>query len=324
MQAVEGGGCVATPNPVWRSASRPGQRKWLSAAGARRLRPGVARTTTTVEISNPGFQAIFEHALDPMLIADDDARYLDANPAACEFFGLSRAQLCARRVADFAPPEAKADFDRVWELFLHEGKQRGEYQLQMPDGRLCDIEFSATAHVLPGRHLSILRDVSDRKRLEADRERLLMRVQELARTDPLTGLANRRVWNERVDEELRRANRTRDPVTIVMLDLDDFKSLNDTRGHAAGDGLLRDIATRWQAQLRDIDLLARVGGDEFRLLLPSCAAGEEQPVLQRLHAEMPEGHTVSAGVACWDGVEDAARLLERADHALYQHKKDQP
>jgi PAS domain S-box-containing protein len=140
-------------------------------------------------MSDADFQAIFEHALDPMLMADDDARYLDANPAACEFFGLSRAQLCTRRVADFAPPEAKADFDTVWKLFLREGKQRGEYQLQMPDGRLCDIEFSATANVLPGRHLSILRDVSERKRLEAERERLIVSVQELARTDPLTGLS---------------------------------------------------------------------------------------------------------------------------------------
>ncbi len=273
-------------------------------------------------MSDAGFQAIFEHALDPMLIADDEARYLDANPAACEFFGLSRAQLCTRRVADFVPPEAKADFDTVWKLFLCEGRQRGEYQLQMSDGRLCDIEFSATANVLPGRHLSILRDVSERKRLEAERERLLVSVQELARTDPLTGLANRRVWNERVDEELRRADRTREPVTIAMLDLDDFKTLNDTRGHAAGDELLRDVATRWRAQLRDIDLLARIGGDEFCLLLPGCSAGEEHPVLQRLLAEMPEGHTVSAGVARWDGVEDASRLLERADHALYQHKKN--
>jgi diguanylate cyclase (GGDEF)-like protein/PAS domain S-box-containing protein len=272
-------------------------------------------------MSDAGFQAIFEHALDPMLMADDDARYLDANPAACEFFGLSRAQLCTRRVVDFAPPEAKADFDTVWKLFLREGKQRGEYQLQMPDGRLCDIEFSATANVLPGQHLSILRDVSERKRLEAEREQLIVSVQELARTDPLTGLPNRRVWNERVDEELRRANRTREPITIAMLDLDNFKTLNDTRGHAAGDALLRDIATRWQAQLRDFDLLARVGGDEFCLLLPSCSAGEEHPVLQRLLAEMPEGHTVSAGVVSWDGAEDGARLLERADRALYQRKK---
>ena len=274
-------------------------------------------------MSDDSFHAIFEHALDPMLIAGDDAQYLDANPAACEFFGLSRAQLCDRRVADFAPPQARADFDSVWKVFLRDGKQQGEYQLQMPDGRLRDIEFSATANVLPGRHLSILRDVSERKRLEAERERLLASVQELARTDPLTGLPNRRVWNERVDEELRRANRTREPVTIAMLDLDDFKTLNDTRGHAAGDELLRDIATRWRTQLRDIDLLARVGGDEFRLLLPNCSAGEEQPVLRRLCTEMPEGRTFSVGVARWDGVEDAARLLERADDALYEDKHDQ-
>ena len=258
-----------------------------------------------------------------MLIADDDARYLDANPAACEFFGLSRSQLCARRVVDVAPAEAKAEFDTVWKLFLRAGKQRGEYQLQMPDGRLCDIEFSATANVLPGRHLSILRDASERRRLETERERLLVKMQELARTDSLAGMPNRRVWNERVEDELRRAKRTREPITIVMLDLDDFKTLNDKRGHAAGDELLRAVAKRWRAQLREIDLLARVGGDEFRLLVPSCPGGDEQPVLQRLLTAMPEGHTFSAGVARWDGAEDAARLLERADDALYQHKKDQ-
>ena len=120
-------------------------------------------------MSDISFEAIFEHALDPMLVADDDARYVDANPAACELFGLSRAQLCTHRVVDFAPPQAKAQFDTVWKRFLRDGKQRGDYQLQMPDGRICDIEFSATANVVPGRHLSIIRDVSQRKRLEAER-----------------------------------------------------------------------------------------------------------------------------------------------------------
>jgi HTH-type transcriptional regulator, bacterioopsin transcriptional activator and related proteins len=77
-------------------------------------------------MSDDGFYAIFEYSLDPMLVAADDARYIDANPAACEFFGLSRAELCARRVVDFAPPAAKAQFDAVWKLFLRAGQPRGE------------------------------------------------------------------------------------------------------------------------------------------------------------------------------------------------------
>jgi diguanylate cyclase (GGDEF)-like protein/PAS domain S-box-containing protein len=275
-------------------------------------------------MSDAGFRAIFEHALDPMLVAADDARYVDANPAACEFFGLSRAELCARRVVDFAPPQAKAEFSTAWSCFLHAGKQRGEYQLELPDGRVRDIEFSATANILPGRHLSIIRDVSDRKVREAERERLMVSVQTLARTDPLTELPNRRVWTERVTEELQRAKRSNEPPTIAIIDLDDFKTLNDTHGHAAGDRLLKALARGWQAQLREIDLLARVGGDEFCLLLPSCSAGEERRVLQRLRAVMPNGQTFSAGAATWDGEEQPERLFERADRALYQDKKDDP
>lgn len=272
-------------------------------------------------MSDAGFQAIFERALDPMLVADDDARYVDANPAALEFFGLSREELCTRRVVDFAPPAAEAEFDAVWSLFLHEGKQRGDYQLQMPDGRICDIEFSATANVLPGCHLSIIRDVTERKRLEAEREQLIARVQELARTDPLTELPNRRVWNERLADEMRRARRFVEPLAIAILDLDNFKALNDSRGHAAGDRLLQEIAAGWPAQLRDIDLLARLGGDEFGLLLPTCSQSEQRRVLERLRDAMPSGHTFSVGVASWDGAEEADRLLERADRSLYEDKK---
>jgi diguanylate cyclase (GGDEF)-like protein/PAS domain S-box-containing protein len=271
-------------------------------------------------MSDVGFRAIFEGALDPMLLADDDARYVDANPAACAFFGLSHAELCTLRVIDFTPEEARAEFSAVWNLFLHKGKQRGEYALQMPDGRICEIEFSATANVRPGQHLSIIRDISERKRLDAERERLIAVANDLARTDPLTGLPNRRVWNERIADELYRAKRSNEPLTIALIDLDDFKMLNDTRGHAAGDELLQTVATGWKKQLRDIDLLVRGGGDEFWLLFPACPPGLEHAVLQRMRTAMPPGQTFSAGTATWDGTEGATELLERADRALYEDK----
>jgi diguanylate cyclase (GGDEF)-like protein/PAS domain S-box-containing protein len=271
-------------------------------------------------IADAGFRAIFELALDPMLVADDQARYVDANPAACAFFALSREELCTRRVVDFAPAEAKAEFDAVWQAFLGAGNQRGEYVLELPDGRSCHIEFSATANVLPGQHLSIIRDISERKRFEREREELIMRVRELALTDPLTELPNRRAWNERLLLELRRPRHSHEVVMIAVLDLDGFKRLNDARGHAVGDQLLHDIAARWQSQLREGELLARVGGDEFCLLVPDCSVADGEQVLQRLLAVMPEGQHCSVGVAVWDTVEDAAGLFERADHALYDSK----
>jgi diguanylate cyclase (GGDEF)-like protein/PAS domain S-box-containing protein len=271
-------------------------------------------------MSEVGFGAIFEAALDPMLLADNDARYIDANQAACAFFGLSRTELCTLGVVDFTPEKARAEFSAVWNLFLFEGKQRGEYALQMPDGRICEIEFSATAHIRPGQHLSIIRDISERKRFDAERDRLITIANGLARTDSLTGLPNRRVWNDRIVDELHHAKRSNEPLTIAVIDLDDFKMLNDTRGHAAGDTLLQTVATNWQKQLRDIDLLVRVGGDEFWLLFPACPPGLEHTVLQRMRTAMPPGQTFSAGTATWDRAEGATELLERADQALYHDK----
>jgi diguanylate cyclase (GGDEF)-like protein/PAS domain S-box-containing protein len=267
-----------------------------------------------------GFRALFEGALDSMLLADDDARYVDANPAACVFLGLSRAEIRRLRVVDFAPEPAKAVFDQVWQAFLQEGKQQGDYQLVLPDGRVRDVEFSATADVLPGRHLSIIRDVTERKRLDAERDAQIAHAQELARTDPLTGLPNRRVWNERIAEEFHRAERSQKPMTIAVIDLDGFKAVNDRLGHVAGDELLQESSEAWKRQLRKTDLLARVGGDEFLLLFPECPAERAQDVLDRMRNAMPPGQSFSAGTATWDGAESAVELLERADQALYEVK----
>lgn len=298
--------------------SMPG-RRWSSTD----RRSGVVSSRRRHLLSDDGFRAIFDGSLDPMLLADDDARYVDANPAACTFLGLEREELLARRVIDFTPEEARAEFSAVWKRFLLEGKQRGEYGLHLPDGRLCDVEFSATANVRPGQHLSILRDVSARKRSEAERDRLIASAHTQARTDPLTGLSNRRVWDERITEEFHRAKRSNQPLTIAVIDLNGLKMLNDTQGHLAGDRLLQTLGIAWQRQLRNVDLLARVGGDEFWLLFPSCPPDLGHDAIQRMRAAAPPGQTFSAGTATWDGTESAGSLLDRADQALYKEKLTQ-
>jgi diguanylate cyclase len=146
----------------------------------------------------------------------------------------------------------------------------------------------------------------------------------LARTDPLTGLANRRGWDEQLHRELARARRSGAAVSVALLDLDDFKSFNDAHGHQAGDRLLVEAAAAWRCQLRDVDVLCRWGGDEFALLLPDCSGSEAEEVLARLGPATPSLQSCAAGVATWDGRETVHDLLQRADRTLFEEKRVRP
>jgi len=143
----------------------------------------------------------------------------------------------------------------------------------------------------------------------------------LARTDPLTGLANRRGWDEQLGRELSRAQRSGGALSVALLDLDNFKSFNDAHGHQAGDRLLVEAAAAWREQLRDIDVLCRWGGDEFALVLPDCSAREAEEVIARLGPATPSLQSCAAGVAAWDGDETLHDLLRRADTALVEEKR---
>jgi diguanylate cyclase (GGDEF)-like protein len=139
-----------------------------------------------------------------------------------------------------------------------------------------------------------------------------------AGTDPLTGVANRRAWEAESARLLAHAQRTREPLTVAVLDLDGFKAVNDTAGHSAGDALLCSLATQWGAELRRSDLLGRLGGDEFVLCLPGTDAARCDEMLERLRAA--SSAPWSAGTATVSPGEDLAAVLVRADAALYRQK----
>lgn len=142
-----------------------------------------------------------------------------------------------------------------------------------------------------------------------------------AMEDPLTGLANRRAWDERLEEELARSRRTGQALSVVMIDLDGFKAVNDRGGHEAGDRLLQDLSRAWQAAVRGGgDFLARLGGDEFAILAPASDAIGVRRLAKRLGEVLPAGIAVSIGVATWDGTENASDLLRRADQTMYVTK----
>lgn len=163
--------------------------------------------------------------------------------------------------------------------------------------------------------------VGDLLGIVEQRQALHQRLAELALTDQLTGLPNRRAWQEGLDRELSRAGRESHPLCVAVIDLDDFKGYNDEHGHLAGDAMLRETARAWRGVLRAGDLLARYGGEEFAVVIPAWPLADAVTVVERLRAATPGGQTCSAGVACWDQHETGTSLFARADAALYAAKQ---
>ena len=175
---------------------------------------------------------------------------------------------------------------------------------------------------LPERLSALMSLLAAEAAVAIERSDLLTRLQAVARTDELTGLANRRAWDEELSRELARANREEQWVCVAMLDLDHFKRFNDEHGHQAGDRLLKRLAATWREVLRPTDVLVRYGGEEFVVLLPNCELTTGVDVVERLRQATPQGETCSAGVVAWDGSESPEALVSRADAALYRAKRE--
>jgi diguanylate cyclase (GGDEF)-like protein len=161
------------------------------------------------------------------------------------------------------------------------------------------------------------------RRLVGRVEQLFARLHDLARTDMLTGLPNRRAWQELLQRESAAARRNRGSLTVALLDLDSFKPYNDTHGHLAGDRLLLSVIAAWRATLRETDVLARWGGDEFALLLPACGLDEAETLLDRMRGACPEA-PFSVGLVESEGDLLPEELLALADERLYRAKRGRP
>lgn len=156
---------------------------------------------------------------------------------------------------------------------------------------------------------------------------LLEQVRKMADTDALTGVANRRTFEQVLEREVSRAGRNGEQVTLIMFDIDHFKAINDTHGHQMGDEILKKVAATLAAGCRDFDVPARYGGEEFAIVLPSCSSKESLVVAERLRrslgeADNPVPITASAGVATFPAhAVDPERLIAAADEALYESKR---
>ena len=133
----------------------------------------VRMSAAALAASESQFRSLFESTLDAVVITNGEGNYVDANPAACELLGCEKQELLGRNVFEFIEPENRAEVEESWRSFTRDGEQRGEFRLRRADGRVIDVEFSAKANFLPGKHLSVLHDITDRRNAEIERARLL-------------------------------------------------------------------------------------------------------------------------------------------------------
>jgi diguanylate cyclase (GGDEF)-like protein len=149
------------------------------------------------------------------------------------------------------------------------------------------------------------------------RQDVIDQLTDEALTDPLTELPNRRAWDAHIGSTMGDGEH---PVAVAMFDIDRFKQFNDSYGHPAGDRLLRETAAAWRREIRADDFLARLGGEEFALLLTGHHTASVKALVERLRKSMPGEQTVSAGIAVRIDGETPDQLLSRADRALYEAK----
>ncbi|MFH1060684.1 MAG: diguanylate cyclase, partial [Pseudomonadota bacterium] len=271
-------------------------------------------------------QRLFELSLVMLCVTGVDGYFREVNPAWSAILGWTPEELKARTCLEFIHPDDRAETLATFAR-LAQGQTVSGYENRMrcKDGTWRWLLWNSVPVLKTGLIYCAALDVTERKRLEADLVRL-------ATIDSLTNICNRHHFLERAEQEIQRVRRYgRAGLALMMMDLDHFKEINDRHGHEAGDKVLSEMAARVLDMLRESDVMGRLGGEEFAVLLVEAGDGEALRVAQRLRATLAQSpmlagqtaisYTVSIGVASLQpgdqGVED---LLRRADQALYQAK----
>jgi diguanylate cyclase (GGDEF)-like protein/PAS domain S-box-containing protein len=290
------------------------------------------RTRRALRASESRYRSLFEDSRDAVYITSYDGEVLDMNPAGLEMFGYDREELIgadARRL--YADPDERGRFEA--EIAESGSVKDFEVELQRKEGMVMDCLVTSSAQCDESGEIThyrgIIRDITERKRLEAQ-------LEQRALHDWLTGLPNRALLRERLKEAIARSERHGKGFLLAFVDLDDFKEINDMLGHEAGDRVLEEVADRLQTIFRCEDTIARVGGDEFVLLLEHVDDVEADEAvstrLERVFEPPFELHRraidldASIGISHRIGREhaptfEADDLIRAADRAMYRAKR---
>jgi diguanylate cyclase (GGDEF)-like protein/PAS domain S-box-containing protein len=272
---------------------------------------------------------VFESTLEGVVITDATGRITAINRAFSSITGYSEAEVLGRTPSILASGKHDADFYRVmWHSIEESGGWQGEIWNRRRNGEIYPQWLSiSTVRDESGDLANFVGVFSDVSHIKASEEKL----EHLSHYDPLTDLPNRRLLQSRLEHALEQARRHRDHLALLFLDLDRFKDINDGLGHPSGDELLRQLALRLRGRLRDEDTLARVGGDEFVVLIeqlerPEHIASVAQSLLEVFGTPFVLGDrevyvTGSIGISLYpDDASDLTGIMRNADTALYQAK----
>lgn len=273
---------------------------------------------------------LVENAWDVIWTMGLDGAITYVSPAIERVRGLTPEEAMRQPLDQIHPPESAAHVGPYFtELFtaIATGADlptyRGEREYYRKDGSIMYGELQVIPHVDEDGNvieiLGVTRDISDRRLYEQELRRMAV-------TDPLTGVWNRRHGEALLTADIAEARRTGRPLSVLMLDIDHFKVINDTFGHEAGDRVLTEMTDLMQTFLRDDDVLCRWGGEEFVLVLRDFDVPEASLLAETLRRTVESSHlngakvTVSIGLATLDVNDTLASLLDRADQALYDAK----
>ncbi|MDO9515695.1 MAG: PAS domain S-box protein [Syntrophales bacterium] len=292
---------------------------------------GVSRDVTqqkqaerALQESEERYRNLFEKTASPIMITDPNGLFIDWNDAALTFLECTREELVKRNVHDFLPPESQeAAKDKQKDSWRLDRTGEAEYLI---GEKIKILELSMTPAVLNGRDVvfGVGKDVTERKQTE---ERLAY----MATHDQLTDLPNRALFGDRLELELEKSRRNNKMLAVILFDLDRFKEVNDTLGHGVGDLLLKELGHRLRDCLRKSDTVARMGGDEFFMLLCDISSEKDADIIADKILDairrpfLPESNeihmTASLGVAFYpkDG-DDVETLIQKADIAMYEAK----
>jgi diguanylate cyclase (GGDEF)-like protein/PAS domain S-box-containing protein len=284
------------------------------------------------------FNALFDGASIGIVRSDTDGDVVDVNPAVEEILGYSAAEMLGRSFRDFMHQddlqESIVRFDQMMAGVCNSYQFERRYHRK--DGKIVWGQTTAVlerdADGRPRFVHSMIENITERKLAEQALVRQSELNQHQALHDALTGLANRTLFNERIEQAIREAERERTQVAVLVMDLDNFKEVNDSLGHHAGDVLLAELGSRVGGAVRAVDTVARLGGDEFGILLRKAGGREETiPAIERVCQSVERPVTVqglplsveaSIGVALYpDDGRDVETLLQRADVAMYAAKE---
>ncbi|MBI1173798.1 MAG: bacteriohemerythrin [Sideroxydans sp.] len=282
--------------------------------------------------SESRFRNIMEHAPLGLVITDLEGRFIQVNQALCDIVGLQRDAFDGLTINDITYPDDRAISKQYLQSLLDENNEVIKYEKRYvrTDGRPVWVQLSVTLERdsagTPLYFISLVEDISRRKEAE-------QRISFLAHHDRLTELPNRELFSDRLARSIAHAKRRNKLLALFFLDLDGFKAVNDNFGHAAGDTVLQAVAKRMLACVRDVDTVARVGGDEFAIVFeeiekPLDVAVVAEKIIQQLSAPvaLPDGREchvgVSIGIAIYpDNGRELDRLMSAADDAMYASKR---